>query len=123
MKKIIIKHTFLIFLIILVSIFESDYCYSRISTGQMSPVFSLKDMNGKTFNLSYIKEQPMITLYFFDVESRPSQEGLLSLNRLAKKYEKSDLIVWAITLSEKVPLPLLYNLTFDPTLIVSSAIT
>jgi peroxiredoxin len=43
----------------------------------------------------------MIILYFFDVDSRPSQEGLLSLNQLARQHKEADLTVWAITLSPK----------------------
>lgn len=78
--------------------------YSQITSGQTAPVFSLKDGKGKTHDLSLIKDQPMIILYFFDAESRPSQEGLLSLDQLAKRYENADLIAWGITCSsdEKV---------------------
>ena len=41
----------------------------------------------------------MTILYFFDVESQSSQEGLLSLNELKSQYKDVKLNVWAITLS------------------------
>lgn len=67
--------------------------------GELAPDFSLKGMDGKTYRLSEIDDQPMLILYFFDATSRPSQEGLLSLDELAKKYDDADLTVWAVTLS------------------------
>ena len=78
--------------------------YSQIMPGQTAPVFSLKDVNGRTHDLSLMKDQSMMILYFFDVESRPSQEGLLSLDQLAKRYKDANLTTWGITLSpeEKV---------------------
>ena len=78
--------------------------YSQITPGQTAPVFSLKDVNGRTHDLSLMKDQSMMILYFFDVESRPSQEGLLSLDQLAKRYKDANLTTWGITLSpeEKV---------------------
>ncbi len=75
--------------------------YGQPSPNQPAPVFSLKDLKGRTYDLSQMKEKPMIILYFFDVESRPSQEGLLSLHLLAKQHKGADLTVWAITLSPK----------------------
>jgi tetratricopeptide (TPR) repeat protein len=75
--------------------------YGQITPGQTAPVFSLKDVKGATHDVSLMKDQPMIILYFFDVESRPSQEGLLSMDQLAKRYENADLVVWGITLSSK----------------------
>jgi tetratricopeptide (TPR) repeat protein len=79
----------------------SGLSYCQINAGQMASDFSLSDLNGKTYTLSRMKDQPMVILYFFDVESRPSQEGLISLNQIAKQYEEIDLNVWAITLSPR----------------------
>ncbi len=62
-----------------------------------APLFALKDVNGKTYDLAAMKDHPMIILYFFSVDSRPSQEGLLNLNQLAVKYKQSDLKVICIT--------------------------
>lgn len=76
-------------------------CYGQSTSGQTAPAFSLKDLKGQTFDLSQLKERPMAILYFFDVESRPSQEGLLSLNQLSQQYKGADLIVWAITASAR----------------------
>jgi tetratricopeptide (TPR) repeat protein len=74
--------------------------YAQLETGRTAPLFSLKDINGKVFDLSGIKHKPLTILYFFDVASRPSQEGLFSLNQLAGKH-KGDLNVWAVTVSPK----------------------
>lgn len=49
------------------------FCHAQLTSGQIAPVFSLEDFTGKTYDLSQMKDHPMIILYFFDVESRPSQ--------------------------------------------------
>jgi tetratricopeptide (TPR) repeat protein len=64
-------------------------------------VFTLKDVNGKAYPLSAVQNRPMTILYFFDPDSRPSIEGLLSLDQLVKKYRDADLTVWAITRSSR----------------------
>jgi tetratricopeptide (TPR) repeat protein len=74
--------------------------YGQVRSGQTAPVFSGKDLNGKTLDLSRVKGKPLTILYFFDAGSRPSQEGLFSLNQLARQH-KADLSVWAITASPK----------------------
>ena len=74
--------------------------FGQISPGQTAPVFALRDMNGKSHDLSGVRQRPLTILYFFDVASRPSQEGLFSLNQLAKQH-KGGLIVWALTQSPK----------------------
>lgn len=68
--------------------------------GQQAPLFSLRDLTGRTFDLAAMRESPLTIIYFFDVVSKPSQEGLLSLNELAKQHP-SDLRVWAVTDSPK----------------------
>ncbi|MEW5801067.1 MAG: tetratricopeptide repeat protein [bacterium] len=73
----------------------------QIAPGQPAPLFSLKDITGKTYDLASMKERPMVILYFFDAESRPSQEGILSLNQLAGQYKDYDLYSLAITLSPR----------------------
>ena len=75
--------------------------YGQISSGQTATPFSLKDLKGQIYNLSAMKDRPLILLYFFDVDSRPSQEGLLSLSQLAKQHKETEMTVWAITLSTK----------------------
>ena len=75
--------------------------YGQINSGETAPLFALEDVNGKRHNLAAMKSQPMIILYFFDVESRPSQEGLFSLDQLTQQYKGSDLLVWGITRSPK----------------------
>jgi len=86
---------------ILVIMFGADPCWSQLTPGQVAPDFSLQDVRGHTYDLSEMKDRQMVILYFFDVESRASQKGLLSLDQLSKKYEGADLIVWGITLASK----------------------
>ncbi|SPD73087.1 Peroxiredoxin [uncultured Desulfobacterium sp.] len=76
-------------------------CFGQLAAGKAVPGFSLKDSDGKAHDLATIKDQPMIILYFFDAESRPSQEGLLSLDKITKQYKEADMIVWGVTLSGK----------------------
>ncbi len=64
-------------------------------------VFSLKDIRGGKYDLSGMKQNRMLILYFFDVDSAPSQEGLLNLDQLAKKYVDAGLTVWAVTRSPR----------------------
>lgn len=72
-----------------------------LTAGQPVPVFSLQDLSGKKYDLSSMRKSPMVVLYFFDAASRPSQEGLLGLDQLAKKYRNANLSVWGITRSPK----------------------
>jgi tetratricopeptide (TPR) repeat protein/peroxiredoxin len=99
------RHFLKLFSVVLLSMttimLGADFSHGQIRSGQTASTFSLEDVNGKRHNLAEIKAQPMIILYFFDVESRPSQEGLFSLDQLAKQYEDANLLVWAITRSPK----------------------
>jgi tetratricopeptide (TPR) repeat protein/peroxiredoxin len=99
--KIVIRRIGFLMITFIGIILWNGICYSQLSSGQIAPAFSLKDLKGQTHDLSQAKERPLLVLYFFDVDSRPSQEGLLSLNRLAKQHKGSDLAVWAITRSPK----------------------
>lgn len=97
-----ITRTFTLFIIAITALtLISGVCYGRISPGGQAEVFSLKGQDGKTYDLSSMKDNPLLILYFFDVESRPSQEGLLSLDQLVKKYKGTSLNVWAVTVSPK----------------------
>jgi tetratricopeptide (TPR) repeat protein len=75
--------------------------YGQPAVGRPAPVFALEDVGGKRHDLATMGNQPMIILYFFDVKSRPSQEGLLSLDELAGQYAAANLRVWGITRSAK----------------------
>ncbi len=75
--------------------------HGALKTGEQVPVFTLKDTNGNAYPLSGLKHRAMTILYFFDPGSRPSIEGLLSLNQLTKQYRNADLTIWAITRSGK----------------------
>jgi tetratricopeptide (TPR) repeat protein/peroxiredoxin len=91
----------LIFSFVVGFLLGAHTAYGYLSFGQTAPSFSLKDTNDQSYDLSALKERPMIVLYFFDVDSKPSQDGLLSLNQLSKQYKGNELIIWAITLSPK----------------------
>jgi len=75
--------------------------YGQVGPGQKAPIFELADINGKRYNLAEMENQPMIILYFFDVASRSSQEGLLALDDLAERFADANLKMWAITRSAK----------------------
>ena len=83
-----------------VLLFSVTTGHAQLTSGQAAPLFSLKDMNGRTFDLAAKKDKQLTILYFFDVNSRPSQEGLFSLNQLARQYA-ADLSVSAITTSPR----------------------
>lgn len=72
-----------------------------LSSGQAAPLFALQDLNGKKYDLAAMKKNTLMVVYFFDAQSRPSQEGLLNLDQLAKKYKDANLTVWGITGSSK----------------------
>lgn len=91
----------LAFLAMMAIVVVPGLCSGQITPGDMAPAFSLKDVKGTTYDLYQIRKRPMIILYFFDAESRPSQEGLMSLDQLAKRYADADLIVWGITVSSQ----------------------
>ena len=79
----------------------TEVCFSRAVIGKPAPAFSLKDVRGATYNLSDMKEKPLVVLYFFDVDSRASVEGLLSLNDLSQKYKDEDFNILAVTRSSE----------------------
>jgi tetratricopeptide (TPR) repeat protein len=87
--------------VLAMTIVGGDLCFGQLSTGKAAPFFSLKDIQGKAYDISGLKNQPMAIIYFFDVESRPSLEGLLSLDNLSKQYKNADLMVWSITSSPR----------------------
>ncbi len=99
--KIIIRRTMLLMIVITILMFMSNICYGQISIGRKAHMFSLEDSEGMLHDLSSVKDKPIMILYFFDAESRPSQEGLLGLHHLTNQYRETDLSVWAITLSDK----------------------
>jgi tetratricopeptide (TPR) repeat protein len=87
------------FIAAMLGITTAGICYSQLPAGQHVPLFSLKDVKGKIYDLSNMKNQPMVIIYFFDVDSRPSQEGLLNIDQLSKQYKDADLMVWGVTRS------------------------
>ncbi len=91
----------MITIILTIGCAASGVCAQEISAGMQAPMFSLKDSSGQSYDLSVVKDSPMSILYFFDTESTSSQEGLLSLDKLGKKYKNADLSVWGITASGK----------------------
>jgi tetratricopeptide (TPR) repeat protein len=98
--KHIARITVFLVMILAVTVTWAVPCHA-LSAGQAVPVFSLQDLNGKKYDLSAMKKTPMMVVYFFDAQSRPSQEGLLNLDQLAKKYKDAKLTVWGVTGSPK----------------------
>ncbi|HPR52766.1 MAG TPA: redoxin domain-containing protein, partial [Deltaproteobacteria bacterium] len=94
------KYGFTLFILVLI-LCMTGTGYSQVQEGKQVPLFSLKGMDGKTYDLSQMKDRPMMIIYFFDAASRPSQESLLTMDNLAKKYQDADLRVWGITRSPK----------------------
>lgn len=75
--------------------------FGAIGAGLTAPPLHLRDTAGKVHELSAGKRPPMTILYFFDADSRPSLEGLLTLNQVMKKSKGGGMAVWAITASVK----------------------
>ena len=75
--------------------------FGQLKPGIDAPLFVLKNSKGESYELAQMKDQPMVILYFFDVDSKSSQEGLLDLDRLSKKYKDADLAVWGVTRAAK----------------------
>lgn len=96
-----IKVITLLFMALVVVLPGNDFAGGQIISGQAAPDFSLKDTQGKPHALKAMSGHPMVILYFFDAESRSSQEGLLSLDSLAKRFVDANLTVWGITTSSR----------------------
>jgi tetratricopeptide (TPR) repeat protein/peroxiredoxin len=94
------KHVFTLLILVLIMCMAGTG-YSQVQEGKQVPFFSLKGIDGKTYDLEAMKDNPMMIIYFFDAASRPSQESLLTMDNLAKKYQTADLKVWGITRSSQ----------------------
>ncbi len=101
MKKIAKFYLIIMIIMVMMIFYSVEVSNGKLASGESAPFFSLDDLQGERYDLSSVKETPMVVLYFFDIESRPSQEGLLTLNELIKRYRDIDFKVWAITLSAK----------------------
>ncbi len=88
-------------LIPVLSLLAAGSAFGKAGPGTVAPGISLTDTAGKRFDLSGSKRRPMTVLYFFDADSRPSLEGLLTLNRVAQRSKSSGMAVWAITVSPR----------------------
>jgi tetratricopeptide (TPR) repeat protein len=92
-------------MMILVAVFMATvfigtkFCSAKMPS-TASP-FSLKDVKGKTYDLSTMMNTPLMIVYFFDVDKPPHVEELLVLDGLTQKYRDTDLNVWGITRSDK----------------------
>jgi len=93
------NRAFKILIIICTLFIWASISFGKIKIKTTAPIFSLNSIDKKTYNLETLKNKSMVVLYFFDIDSRPSQEGLLSLERLISKHKNADLVIWAITRS------------------------
>ena len=99
--KILSRMMIVVSVTITIIFIGTGFGFAKIILGKPAPTFSLKDSRGITYNLPDMKDRSLVVLYFFDVDSRPSVEGLLSLNDLTKKYKDSGFDVLAITRSSE----------------------
>ena len=83
-----------------VTILTVSIGHAQLKPGQAAPLFVLKNTQGQSYELATMKEKPMVVVYFFDIDSKSSQEGLLHLDQLSKKYKDADLTVWGVTRSK-----------------------
>lgn len=84
-----------------------------VRPGKVAPLFKEKDFSGKVYDLSQMKDRPMIILYFFDVKSGSSRKLLLNIGELNKKYSGADLEVLGITRSARDQVEAFVN-KYDP---------
>ena len=99
--KNIMKATVFLICVIAYTIFPGTIALGQSNDERVAHAFILNDLQDRPHDLSSMRDRPMMILYFFDAESRPSQEGLLSLHHIMQQYGKADLAVWAITLSDR----------------------
>jgi tetratricopeptide (TPR) repeat protein len=95
-----------VFIVLLVNtaVLPPGVANAQPATGRQAPGFSLADVDGRQHDLSSMKDASLVILYFFDAESRPSQEGLVTLDQLVRRHPEAQLAMWGITQSpeEKV---------------------
>lgn len=99
--RLVLKSLTFLSVVMTIIITGACFCHGQIITGKTASDFSLKDIKGEIHTLSEMKDYKLIILYFFDVQSRSSQEGLMSLDRLVKKYKNADIMVIGITCSPR----------------------
>lgn len=78
---------------------STAYASNLPAAGNPAFEFTLNDTEGKAYHLAKMKDKPMVVLYFFDVTSLSSQEGLLIIDQLQQKYKDSDMQILGITRS------------------------
>jgi len=93
---------------------------AEAAVGRDAPRFFLADLDGRVHNLSQMKDQPLLLLYFFDPGSETSRDGLISLGEISKRYKQAGVVVWAVTAApadqvrslpavESLPFPILLD--------------
>ncbi len=75
-------------------------CGAGLTEGQPAPAFVLEDVRGQAHDVGKV-QAPLLLLYFCDLESKPSRDGLVWLNRFAASHGSAVLQVWAVTLASK----------------------
>lgn len=96
-----LKIVLFVILFLILYFCNCEKALSQIAPGKITPNFSLINIYGEKIDSSMKKKNIMIILYFFDVESPASQNGLLFLNKMSKAFEKFDIAIWGITSSNK----------------------
>jgi len=71
---------------------------AELQPGQPVPRFSLNDIHGRLVEVNGLHGKQLLVLYFFDISSSSSRQGLEELDRLARPY-RSELVVYGISSS------------------------
>jgi len=96
-KQLIKKNTILIWTVLILFFFPG-IIYARLQTSDPAPPFSLKNLQGSQIEINKLHGKQLLLLYFFDIESRSSLEGLNIINSFAQQY-RSELTVFGISSS------------------------
>jgi len=71
---------------------------AELRQASAAPRFALNDLHGSLVEVKSLHGKRLLVLYFFDVESRPSLEGLGALNLLARQHPE-ELVVYGVSSS------------------------
>ena len=71
---------------------------AQLRPAQPAPSFSLNTIQGKPVEINSLQGKQLLILYFFDMDSRPSLEGLTFINNLARQF-RTELEVYGISSS------------------------
>lgn len=71
---------------------------AALQPASAAPRFALNDMHGSLVEVKSLRGKKLLVLYFFDIESRPSLDGLSALDLLARQHP-GELVVYGVSSS------------------------